>query len=292
MTSRNESSSINLPTREDVLGWKEALDRLKVEESEMKARHAAEEKAIRNHRAKLDKLVEYGMQLVDLDALPTEPTLVPELAPDPAPNLHEEKPAPTAIRMHRGRGKTWTATIKKAVIDGDRPMTYSEVKEAIGETHLGETLRRTDKAFYGGLSKLSGKGEIIKHRGHMFSPKAYQRFMDDVNAGRIEDFPDSPFSSSGPSPNEIAVERFLARRPGGATTVEIVNDLLTNPPEDLEVTTNRTSIYNLLNRHWRSGKLIRHGDRYSLPSAKNKAPDSEEPSALESGGADTPPFDG
>jgi len=268
MTTISDKSTSTLPTRKDVIGWKEELERLKEEESAMKARHTAEEKVIRDRCTKLEKFVEYGMALAEMDAFPESKPVTEEVhkvAPRPEPRLG------TSSRRRKG-GKTWTATIKRIVAESDHPMTFSEVKDEVAKTHLGETLSRTDKAFYGGIAKLYERGDIIKHRGHLFFPKAFKQFMDDVNAGRVEDVSEPSGSYGGPSPNEIAIERFLENRPNGATTSEIVSNLLNNPPAGLEVTKNRNSIYNLLSRQGKSGKLIRRGDHYFLPCQENETP--------------------
>lgn len=245
----------------------------------MKARHAAEEKIARDRRSKLEKLVQYGMALVDMGAL-SEPQPATEItaATVSAPAKPKTKTRKRHARGPRRGGKTWTATIKRIVTKSGRGMTYAEVKAELKNTHLASTLIRTDKAFYTSIGKLSERGDIVKYHGRVYAPKVYQQFMKDVAAGRVIDEP-ATFMTGIESPNEIAIERFLKARPGGATTSEIVGSLLNDPPADLNVTKNRNSIYNLLKRQIDNGKLIRRGDRYYLPVPKAEAPGSEEPSA-------------
>ncbi len=293
MNTSDEKSTRILPTREEVLRWQEELERLKEEEAAMKARHAAEERTIRERRTKLNKFVEYGMALVDMDAQ-SEPEPISEGPSKPVVTLTRKKLKKLRGRPARKRSKTWNATIKRIVVSSGRGMTYKEVKEEVAKTHLGETLRKTEKAFYGSIGKLSESDEIIKHHGRLYSPKAYHQFMQDVAAGRAIDTPAPSTSGSGESPNEIAIERFLGGCPDGATTSEILDNLLNNPPADLAVTKNRNSIYNLLVRQRKNGKLIRRGTRYYLPHQENEAPGSQEPSAPDhhGGGNGTSPSSG
>ena len=95
-------------------------------------------------------------------------------------------------------------------------MSYYELKAEVRKTHLGETLERTEKAFYGSIKKLADTGTLIKYNGWIFSPIVYKRFLDDLSAGRAVDLP-APVVAGSESPNEIAVGRYLSRRPDGAT---------------------------------------------------------------------------
>ena len=211
-----------------------------------------------------------------------------------APEVTPAASVAPAVKRHRHpKGKTWTATILKIVEKAERGMTYHELKEEIGKTHLGDKLRQTDKAFYSGIWKLVIKGEIVRYRGRAFSPAAYDAFKDDVANGLVDDLPETG-ASGRRSPNEIAIERFLASRGNGATTKEIVDGLANDPPSDLAVTKNRTTIYNLLSRYKKNNRLIERDGRYFLPSSSNETPGSNEPGATNHnrGGNGTSPSSG
>ena len=154
MNTTGDKSTSKLPTRQEVIGWQEELERLKEEEAAMKARHAVEERAIRERRTMLNKFVEYGMALVDMDAQ-SEPEPISEGPSKPVVTLTRKKLKKPRARPARKRSKTWNATIKRIVASSGRGMTYREVKEEVAKTHLGETLRKTEKAFYGSIGKLS-----------------------------------------------------------------------------------------------------------------------------------------
>ena len=282
----------NFPTIEDVHRWVRKLERLKAEDAEMKIRHQAEEKDLRTIVDKLDNLIAAAAAFIEVDVEKESepPSMMRAKAPEVTPAASV---APAVKRHRRPKGKTWTATILKIVEKAERGMTYHELKEEIGKTHLGDKLRQTDKAFYSGIWKLVNKGKIVRYRGWAFSPAAYDAFKDDVDNGLVDDLPETG-ASGRQSPNEIAVERFLASRPNGATTKEIADGLVNDPPSDLEVTDNRTSIYNLLSRHKKNKRLIERDGRYFLPSSSNETPGSLEPGATNNhgGGNGTSPSSG
>ena len=277
--SERSTSLFNFPTIEDVHRWKTQFESLRAEETEMKARHEAEEGALRTKVDRLGDLISAATAFVEVG---------PETAQSSAQAKRPEE-ARVAITSaaktgaRQPRGKTWTATILKIVEESERGMTYHELKDEIGKTHLSNRLRETDKGFYSGIWKLSTKGAIVRYRGWVFSPTAYAKFKADVDSGFIDDLPETGASAKR-SPNEIAVERFLASRPNGATTREIVDSLVSDPPSDLEVTRNRTSIYNLLSRYKKNKRLIERGGRYFLPPSSDETPGSNEPGATNNKG--------
>jgi hypothetical protein len=265
-----------------VRRWQEELDRIVAEEAAMKERHSAEERALKARRTKLDRLVAAAQAYVEFENEEDE-QLAPEPMSDPIPESQEtEAIQPRRVRRRRraprGGGKSWTATILRIVTSVDCGMSYPELKAEVRKTHLGSTLERTDKAFYGAIGKLDARGQAVRHNGRVFSPKAYQQFQADVAAGKIKDEP-AGFVAGRESPNETAVRLFLAPRPNGATPAQIVDNLLNNPPVHLAVSKNRNSIYNLIANMRKKDKLIKRGSRYYLPRPKNEAPDPKGSSA-------------
>lgn len=285
MSSGTEEMA-NLVSATDVERWRIELGRIIEEENEMKARHAAEEKAIKAKRTKLEKLVSAAEDFVSITAEANDRAMETdgevEASIETVDSGASAEPLPRKAKVHprRKRGKSWTATILRLVNAADRRLSYTELKNEVSKTHLGPTLEKTDRAFYGGVGKLERRGLVVRHKGWVFSTKAYGQFMKDVAAGKIDDDPAPTFiTRERRSDNVVAIERFLATRPNGATTGEIVRSLLTNPPDDLVVTNNRNSIYNLLKRQREDGKLIRRGDRHYLPRQNDEAPDSSKSSA-------------
>ena len=279
----HSESQFNLPTIEDVHRWGRNLERLKAEEAGMKKRHQAEEKALRTRVDKLGNLIAAATAFIEVGVEMEfeHPSIMRAKAPEVTPAASVEH----AVTRHRHpSGKTWTETILKIVEKADRGMTYHELKEEISKTHLGDKLQQTEKAFYGGVWKLVNKGKIVRYRGRAFSPGAYDAFKDDVGNGLVDDIPETG-PSGRRSPNEIAVERFLASRGNGATTKEIVDGLVNDPPSDLAVTKNRTTIYNLLSRYKKNNRLIKRDGRYFLPSSSNETPDSNDPGEMKMKGA-------
>ena len=287
--SARSTSLFNYPTIEDVHRWETQLASLRAEEAEMKARHEAEEAGLRTKVDRLGNLIAAAAAFVEV-GLETAQSSTQTKRPEEA---HVETMSAAKTGHRQPRGKTWTATILKVLEKAEHGMTYHELKEEIGKTHLSGRLRETEKAFYSGIWKLNARGKVIRHRGRVFLPTAYENFKTAVNIGLVDDLPETR-APGRRSPNEIAVERFLASRPNGATTREIVDGLVNDPPSDLEVTKNRTSIYNLLSRHKKNKMLIERDGRYFLPSSSNETPGSNEPGVTNNhgGGNGTSPSSG
>ncbi len=261
-----ETPTANLPTADDLRHWRRERDRL-----------VAEERAIKRRRAKLDKLIEAGVAFVGYGAKTEE-------APNTPPSV-EQKPPTFQTKMSRSRkprrprSKSWVATILRIAKKENRGMTYPELKGELAKTHLGETLQRTDKAFYGGIGKLAERGAIVKHKGRVYTPAAYKRFKLDVEAGLVDDAP-APSSFSGHnSPNKLAVFELLSNRPSGVGMGEIIECLLNNTATRNAVVHNRTPVYNLLGRMTKRGELNKRGRKYYLPVTKVETPNSEESGA-------------
>jgi hypothetical protein len=289
--SKSDSPSLNLPTAADLRLWERELYALKEEQDEMKARHKAEEKALEERRSRFDRLISAASAFLEVfnDDEPASEGRDPTRHPAPvAEESKGEKPKPY---KRRPKKLSWTATMLRLIKRADRGLAYAELKELVLDTHLGETLARTDKAFYGGIRKLEKAGDIIKYKGYLFSSATYKKFKADLAVGLIEDLPDISSQREGESPNEIAVRRFVAEQPNGVSTAAIVNHLLNNPPSDLVITKNRNSIYNLLSRWRRKGTLFKREGKYFLPPQENEAPTGNAEGASETGGAATPLFE-
>lgn len=249
--------SNNLPTEGDLRLWKAELSGLEAEEAKMKERHAAEERALKAKINGFRKLVSAGEAFVGLDLNIEQPV-----------NRSADKtPARAVSRKAPLRDKSWTATIEKIALRADRGLEYSELREEIGKTHLAAKLKKSDKGFYGAIGKLAERDAIFKHNGRVFSPGAYKRFMADVADGRVQDINYSAHFGRG-SPNKTAIKEILSQCPDGATTGEIVDTLLNNPPAHLDVSKNKNSLYNLLSNMHRDDELIKRGDRYYLSTAQ------------------------
>lgn len=261
----DDGSTHNLPTIEDLCEWRKERDEL-----------VAQEKEIKRRRTTLDKLIEAGSAFVKARGKGVIIQVGPTHRKTKATPM---VPVGTRQKSHRPRDKTWTATILKIMTDKNQGMTYGELKEEIGKTHHGETLRRTDKAFYGGIGKLAKNNKIVKHKGRVYTPKAYQQFMGDVEAGLALDEP-APSSFAGhDSPNKVAIIDLLTARPNGLATGEIIESLLKNPTTKEAVTRNRTPVYNLLARLVKRKKLIKRNGKYYLFVSRVETPGSSEPSA-------------
>ena len=257
---------MGLPTLGDLRRWRKERERMMAAEKDLKRRRLA-----------LDKFIEAGEAVISAHAAPE---------PSDSAQLHKEAEGPVkpaTQRVRRKRGKTWTAVILKIVTASDRGITYPEMKEEVEKTHLGETLQKTDKALYGGVGRLAEKGEIIKHKGRIYSRKAYAQFQRDIAAGTAVD--DWAPVQTHDSPAKIAIFDFLRSRSRGATTAQIISALRMNPNTKEAVERNKTPVYNLLARLVRRAELIKQGKVYRVPEPKNEAPDSSESSATPHNGS-------
>ena len=251
--------SVGLPTAEDLRQWRKERDRL-----------AAEEHDIKRRKAQLDKLIDAGKAFVG------EGRRDVSKAQRAAPALSKTAEVP---KIDRKTGKSWTETMKEIAQSAERALTYQELKEEVGKTHLGKRLRETEAAFYGAIGKLSEKEEIVRYKGHVFSPEAYARFSADLKAGKIPDIKEP--RGSHRSPIRDAIFKLLENYPRGRTTAQIIEVLQKNPDTVEAVKKNKTPVYNLLSRLTKRRDIMKRGKKYQLPPSKNKAPGSEEPGALD-----------
>ncbi|MCH7805935.1 MAG: hypothetical protein IH995_02160 [Proteobacteria bacterium] len=275
-----KKSAASLLTPAQIREWREELERVSDEESSIKEQHASEMRAIKAKRARLEKLIMAGENFLDIERWADHKEIEGKET-FPSPDFKERKAVQEQdkkVYPRRSKSETWTNTILRIVEEAGRKMSYSEVKDEVRKTHLGDTLSRTEAAFYGALKKLEDREKLVRHRGWIFTPGIYEQFKRDVAEGKAVDVPSGTFKNQE-SHNWLAVERFLKNRPNGAMASEIVNHLINDPPPDLNVTKNKNSIYNLLARQRKNGHLDWRDDRYYLPRKKDEAPDSDEPDA-------------
>lgn len=271
--SHGKLKNTRLPSAEDLEQWRNERDRL-----------LAEERALRHRRAKLDKLIEVAAAFIE--AQEAEETEGQETKLQP-----ESTPMPSRGPRAQGRTRpgTWADTILRIVRAANRGMTYGELKAEVQNTHLGETLVRTEKSFYGAIGRLAKRKNIIRHNGRIYTPEAFKMFMRDVETGLVRDVPVSS-NPAHTSPTKEALLEFLGKRPNGATPGQVIEHLLINPRTRHVVSRDRRPVYNLLGRMRKRGELIKRGNVLILTSLQNEAPGSQEPdaSAHNGGGSGNP----
>ena len=199
----------------------------------------------------------------------SKPTQTPKPSPRAQPKAREAKPKQVTLNLRGGAGKSWTATILRIVNDHPDGISYAELKDEIGKTHLGSKLAKTEKSLYGGALKLSSNQQIVRHNGWLFTPASFKRFEEAVKAGKIED---KQPTRQQRSPVGEAVKAFLENRPNGATSAEIVEELKKNPELSPTLERNKTHIYNVLSRLVdRDGELVKGGSKYYVAPDRKAA---------------------
>lgn len=180
----------------------------------------------------------------------------------------ELAPAKTAAVRRSSEG-SWTETMLKIIETADRPLTYAELRNEVAKTHLGPKLAQTEKSFYGGIGKLAGRKQIVRHGGRVFSHRAYERFRRDLEAGIIKDEP-VRYGGRHSSPVKTALLALLERNPLGATPSVIIASLERDSGQKLD-RNGKTAIYNLISRLVKRGDLVRQGPMVHLPLRHNGA---------------------
>jgi hypothetical protein len=161
--------------------------------------------------------------------------------------------------MRLGR-QTWTSVLLSIVGEYPEGVTYSDLRERIQATPLGEKLKETDKSFYGGLGKLEAAGALKRHGGRAYSAAAFARIQELIASGKRDELP--PAKSGGHrSPIGDAIVEFLKDKPAGAKSAVIVAHLKSlDAPFVQSVHRNDTVAYNVLARLTRYGTLRKNDD--------------------------------
>jgi hypothetical protein len=173
-------------------------------------------------------------------------------------------------RAFRPERSEWKVIIREITLTSNHPVPYSEAREEILKSHLAEKLKQSDKGFYNAISKLRKAGEIVAHRGHLFSPAAFSKFKADLDAGLIRDIKIANVAHR--SPMGEAVDQMMRSRPNGAESGHIIWELRKNPEFAAAIEKNKTHPYNVLSRMVRLGELIKKGKRYYSAHLKSEAP--------------------
>ena len=176
--------------------------------------------------------------------------------------LLEKEPAPS--QAERTRGKPLPAgsmidIVHQCIRDAGR-IAFPELREAVLKGPLGSRLQESDKGFHNGIGRLARRGDIVRHKGWLFSAEQYAAHMADVELGLVKDV---PAPSKRPAPLADAILGVVAQTPGLS-----MNDLISKLSEQAEesgsVLTNVTSAYNTIARLVRVGKLRKDGDSLFL----------------------------
>lgn len=138
----------------------------------------------------------------------------------------------------------WVDIVRDGV--GAYPMgvIMHEFKEEVADSPAGARLRVTDKGYYKAIDRLVRRGELIKHKGRLFSPAAHRRYMAAVARGEIEDV-QAP--NPGHSPLVEAARQMIEDEPG-ITSGRVVEQLRDHPLVGPTLAPKPTAVYNMISR--------------------------------------------
>jgi hypothetical protein len=115
--------------------------------------------------------------------------------------------------------------VYQILTNAGRPITYTELKERLLETPLGDKITQDDNPHYGAVQRLREKGYCVSHNGRISTPQNLRKFLDEVRAGREIDVVVPRHRNRWAE----AVLAYLETRPNGATSREIAEHFATLP---------------------------------------------------------------
>jgi hypothetical protein len=177
----------------------------------------------------------------------------------------EDAPQLPLKRRKQRKGATWTSVIHTILTEAGRGLLHTELRAEVVKTDLAERLSKSDKGFYGGIAKLADQKPplLIKHKGRLFAPATYHRFMADVAAGRVPDLEDIQHIGNA-SPFRDAILDLMKRFDDGATSAEIIQGLRQNPALVGTLQRHQTHVYNVLSRLVEREELTKSNGKYVL----------------------------
>lgn len=255
----------NFPSLDSLRKMREADEVL----ARREARHrAAMDEIIKRRRAISEWVSQTEALFRDIDDLVGD---IDEDDATPSPEVSEKsQPEPPKKRGKRVLKGAWTTTIKELVEQADRPVRYDELRDMIQKTDLADTLKKTEKSFYGAIGRLANNDEIVREDGYVFSHEAYERYQQDLRDGG-KPLPKSHHGHASPAADEI--KAYLRTRPThGATSAEIIEHLKTTEVRE-SIENNKSFAYNVISRLSGRKEIIKAGKRYRLPDENEEAPD-------------------
>ena len=234
--TRASTEERDLLSSDDIRRWQAERDRI-----------VAQIKSLEHKRDALEKIIKAGAVLVSAEKKTV--TVTPkQIEPEIKAPLVEQAQSPASLISVKRRLKkdTWTSTIERVLHSALRGLDYPELKAEIRKTHLSSRLEQTDKALYTAVAKLEKTHRVVKHKGLIYSPSAFNKFQLDVKAGRVSD-------EAVPAPNHRsamteAVKAFLHKHADGAKSAEIIAELKKNSEFAKTIDRNKTHIYNIFAR--------------------------------------------
>lgn len=205
------------------------------------------------------------LEMADGDEFQIEPeTAVAAGAVAEMEPLQEESPLTVKAPEHQRRisGKlTWTDIVEGIVAEGEMGLTYAEVRAKAVDSQMGDRLKVSDKGYHNAIGRLARSGTIIRQHGRLFTPTAFKKFMQAVDAGETSTTVAMPFAHS---PMGEAILKIVWEQPG-----KIGKDIIVELRKDVEfnatLTPHETGAYNIIARLVKRRQIIRRDDGGIIP---------------------------
>jgi hypothetical protein len=158
-------------------------------------------------------------------------------------------------------------------------VSYPEAKAEVLKSDLAEKFQQSDKGFYNAIARLNKAGDIVAYKGHLFAPAAYQKFKEDLAAGRVRDL--RVENAAHRSPIGEATLDILRRRKAGAESGHLSWELKKNAEFAKIIEKNKTHPYNVFARLIKMRQVTKRGKRYyalreEAPSSSEGAPNTSD----------------
>ncbi len=175
---------------------------------------------------------------------------------------------------------TWLTAVLEIVENHPEGVSYDVMRAEMPEPYASKLSRDPNaKSFYGATWKLELAGKVVRHKGHVFTPEAFERYKQRVASGEIPEVEGHEYRGS---PMMDDLKSFLALHPQSSAAA-IKDYLCTFDQYRPGLKRNSSAVYNLLKRLRDREEIVRHANgTYSLANengAASAAPDADEVAA-------------
>lgn len=253
-------SAAKLPTLEEVGGWENECARLDEEIRALQAQRDAYTAMIKGAQALFPFM--QTRTVPPIESVVATTTISPIGEPVVLRRGRPPKGTPRAPM-------TWTGVMEQILARGGK-FSFDGLKAEVGKTHLAKKLAKTEKSFYGAIGKLAAAGTLVKHKGWLFHKKSFVEFQQSVAAGLEKDDEAPRVNAAHHSPFGEAIKAFMVKRPQGAESKEIVDELRHTPEFADTIDRHKSHLYNVLARLVDQGELMKGGGRYYRPPSNER----------------------
>lgn len=243
-------------TGADVETWRDEVDRI-----------AEQARQLEERRVKLVALIEAASALFNLL---DEPVIVDEQGvggDQPASGGAQEhvqegasdQEQETDPDLNTGSNGTFVSAVRDAVYTASEGIAVWELKRTIADGPLGARLDKSDKGFHHAVSRLTGRGIIVRHNSKLFSPDGLRKFLERVAAGlSVDSEAKTPMAYS---PMGEAVKKIVSDQPGIAGG-ELIRKLKQDPEFAAALNPHTTGAYNVIARLVSRGQISKRDREY------------------------------